>query len=411
MVVASIDIMQGKVVQLRQGSEKVLERNDAAALVETFDRYGEIALIDLDAAMAQGENLQMMKDLLPCGEFRVGGGIRTVERARELIALGARKVIIGSQAFENNRINGTFLAELVDAIGRHRVIVAVDALNRKIVTRGWKHQTEMSLFRAVEQLEPYASEFLFTCVEREGTMKGADFEQITELKNSTSRHITVAGGVASVEEVIEIAKIGCDVQLGMALYTGKIDLAESFVESLDWSKAELMPTVMQDENGQVLKLAYSTKEALRKALDTDNMDYYSRSRRWSWTGGERPNSSQTLIRLRADCDRDAVLATVKQSAAVCRNETCSCFSDRRFSLQKLHEMLSEPFEVQDAASLSLGTIKANVLQKAADVVKAETNDEIVREAADVVYMLSALLAKKTISIDEVFAELTRRKRL
>ena len=414
MVVASIDIMQGKVVQLKQGKEKVLERNDAVALAKDFDRYGEIAVIDLDAALGKGENLQMMKDLLQYGEFRVGGGIRTVEKAKELITLGAKKVIIGSQAFENNEINHEFLKELVKAIGRPRIIVAVDSMNRKIVTRGWKHHTDIPLLEAVKQLEPYASEFLFTCVEREGTMKGADFEQIAEIKSATTCQITVAGGVATLDEIAKIAEIGCDVQLGMALYTGKVGLAESFVECLDWSKAELMPTITQDENGQVLMVAYSTKDALKKAFDTGNMTYFSRSRQELWTKGETSGHTQKLIRMRADCDRDAVLATVKQTDAACHKDTYSCFGDRKFTLQELHEVLTERIASNDpksySASLSLEGIKAKILEEADEVVQAETKDEIIWEAADVFYFVTTLLAKNKISVDEVFAELARRRR-
>ncbi|MCP4399943.1 MAG: bifunctional phosphoribosyl-AMP cyclohydrolase/phosphoribosyl-ATP diphosphatase HisIE [bacterium] len=414
MVVASIDIMQGKVVQLKQGKEKVLERDDAVALAKDFDTYGEIAVIDLDAALGKGENLQMMKNLLKYGEFRVGGGIRTVEKAKELIALGAKKVIIGSQAFENDEINHEFLQELVEAIGRPRIIVAVDSLNRKIVTRGWKHQTGIPLLEAAKQLEPYASEFLFTSVEREGTMKGADFEQIAQLKNVTKRQITVAGGVATLEEIAKIAEIGCDVQLGMALYTGKVGLAESFVECLDWTKAELMPTITQDENGQVLMVAYSTKEALRKAFDSSNMTYFSRSRKELWTKGETSGHTQKLIRMRADCDRDAVLATVKQSGSACHNDTYSCFGDRKFTLQELHEVLAERIASKDpnsyTASLTDEGLKAKILEEAEEVVQAETKDEIVWEAADVFYFLTVLLAKNKIDVDEVFAELARRRR-
>jgi len=294
MVIASIDMMQGKVVQLKQGREKVLERDDAVALAKEFDRYGEIAVIDLDAAMGKGENKQLIRDILQYGEFRVGGGIRTVERAKELAALGAKKVIIGSQAFEQNEIHHTFLQELVESVGQAQIIIAVDSLERKIVTRGWKHQTDIPLLDAITELEPYASEFLFTCVEREGTMQGADFAQIHDVRQATDRQITVAGGIATLEEVVKAARLGVDVQLGMALYTGKITLAEAFVECLNWDQTDPMPTMIQDEQGQMLMDASSTRETLRQAFETGIIH------------------EQKVMRMRLDREQGAVLVTVER---------------------------------------------------------------------------------------------------
>ena len=407
MVIASIDIMQGKVVQLRQGSEKVLERDDAMALAADFDRYGEIAVIDLDAAMGKGENVEMMKALVKRAECRVGGGIRTVEKAKEFIALGAKKVIIGSTAFENNQINHAFLQELVNAIGRPRIIVAVDALEGKIVTRGWKHQTDLPLFDAVKQLEPYASEFLFTCVEREGTMKGANFDQIRELKRSTKRLITAAGGVSTVDEIRQIAEIGADVQLGMALYTGKVDLAEAFVECLNW-KTDLLTAVTQDEAGQVLMVAYCNKEALRKAFKTGNMTYFSRSRQSLWTKGETSGHTQRLVRMRADCDRDALLVTVKQTGAACHNDTYSCFGDQRPTLQDLYA--AESAAIQANAARSEAQIQEQLRRAADEFNKAAAPESVLMTAADVFDGMTALLAKRGVNVEEVLAELGRRKR-
>ena len=407
MVVASIDIMQGKVVQLRQGSEKVLERDDAMALADEFDKYGEIAVIDLDAAMGKGENVEMMKTLVKRAECRVGGGIRTVEKAKEFIALGAKKVIIGSTAFENNQINHAFLQELVNAIGRPRIIVAVDALEGKIVTRGWKHQTDLPLFDAVKQLEPYASEFLFTCVEREGTMKGANFDQIRELKRSTKRLITAAGGVSTVDEIRQIAEIGADVQLGMALYTGKVDLAEAFVECLNW-KTDLLTAVTQDEAGQVLMVAYCNKEALKKAFATGNMTYFSRSRQKLWTKGETSGHTQRLVRMRADCDRDALLVTVKQTGAACHNDTYSCFGDQRPTLQDLYA--AESAAIQANAARSEAQIQEQLRVAGHEFSKAATPESVLTTAADVFDGMTALLAKRGVNVEEVLAELGRCKR-
>jgi phosphoribosyl-ATP pyrophosphohydrolase/phosphoribosyl-AMP cyclohydrolase len=215
MVIASIDIQNGKVVQLKQGEELVLQRDNACDLAAEFDRYGEVALIDLDAAMgkspfgAQGSNIEMIKPLLRKAECRVGGGIRTPEQAKELLSLGARKIIVGSSAFREPSkkgaglsggefaVNIPFLQAMSNKIGRERLIVAVDARKGEIVVDGWKTPTGLDLFEAAKAVEPFAGELLFTCVEREGMMSGIDLDPVRKLREAVSCQITVAGGVST----------------------------------------------------------------------------------------------------------------------------------------------------------------------------------------------------------------------
>ena len=414
MVIASIDLMDGKAVQLRQGKEKVLEGDDPRELARRFDRYGEVAIIDLDAALGQGSNQSLIQDLLKLCDARVGGGIRSVEEARKLISLGAKKVIIGSSAFENERINIPFLEALNQALSPQEIIIAIDAREETIVTRGWRHQTGINLYEAARALTPYASEFLFTCVEREGMMQGIDLVQVERLQAATPNKITVAGGVNSLEEVGQLARAGLDVQLGMALYTGRIELGEAFIESLNW-REELLPVVTRDEDGQVLMLAYVSRESLQRTFETGRMTYYSRSRRALWTKGESSGNLQRLLRLRADCDRDALLATVEQTNVACHTGSYSCFGPKQFTHADLYRVIQERLENAPPGSYTARLkddelLKAKIMEEAQEVIEAQRREDIVWEAADVLYFLTVLLARNDIGVNEVIEELYRRRR-
>lgn len=328
MVIASIDLMNGRAVQLRQGKEKVLERDDPLALARTFDLYGEIAVIDLDGAQGNADNYDLVKQILKIGTCRVGGGIKTIEKAADLIEHGAQSVIIGSHAFVDNRINKSFLSALMQRIGRERVNIAIDAVNGEIVTRAWTHKTGFSVLDMVKDLESFCHGFLFTCVEREGLMGGADIPMVLRLKERTHNRITLAGGVHTIEEISACARMGVDVQLGMALYNGTIDLGAAFAASLNW-KTDLLPTIVQDRTGQVLMLAYSNHESLIETFQTKTMWYYSRSRNALWNKGATSGNVQHLIRMRTDCDQDAILAIVRQIGVACHTGQYSCFGDTR----------------------------------------------------------------------------------
>jgi len=411
MVIASIDLMNGKAVQLRQGREKILERDDPLALAKEFNKYGEIAVIDLDAAMNTGENRKIIKEILKIAECRVGGGIRSVENAKEMISLGATKIIIGSKAFENDIVNHDFLSKLTLAIDRNKIIIAIDALNGEIVTEGWKHRTGLVLFDIVNQIEKYASEFLFTVVDREGTLSGTDIKAVKRLKSLTNNKITVAGGVSSINEIKEIAELGEDVQIGMSLYTGKLDLKEAFIESINW-RDELIPTITQDYTGQVLTLAYSNKDSIKKSFETGKMWYFSRSRNKLWMKGESSENFQEVLKLRMDCDRDALLATVKQKGVACHTGSYSCFGDKKFSFYTLYEVVKDrienPVPESYTARLTDSLLEEKIMEEAREVVNAKDKNEIVWEVADLLYFIVVILAKNGVDMDSIFNELKRR---
>jgi len=443
MVIASIDVQNGKVVQLKQGAELVLQRDNPVELAEEFNRYGETAVIDLDAAMGKGNNTELIKPLLRKAECRVGGGIKTPEQAQELVSLGARKIIIGSLAFRNPAkkgagidgggavdngmfaLNRTFLEALVKKIGRERIIVAIDSRSAaggyEITVDGWKTPTGLPLIESAVEAAAYASELLFTCVDREGTMSGIDLEPVKKLseavkKKSGDTRITAAGGVSTLEEIEALAALGCDVQLGMALYTGKVQLADAFVRSLNWEKAgALLPVIAHSSDGQVLMTGFADREAVAETFARGNLCFHSRSRNKLWMKGENSGNTLKLLRLRADCDRDALLATVEPAGPVCHTGAWSCFDvNRRYTWEYLQSVIAERFRNPApgsyTATLDDELVREKIMEEAEELCTAKTHDEKVWEAADLLYFATALMTRETVTVAEVLDELDRRHR-
>jgi len=412
MIIPSIDLSRGKAVQLRQGREKVIERDDPLALAAEFDRYGEVAVVDLDAAIGQGDNEPLVRELCAIAECRVGGGVRSVEKAVQLVGAGAQKVIVGTKAFTAAGVDEVFLGELSQAVGRERVVVAIDAYQGELVTRGWRHRTGIRVLDVVEALHPYAGELLFTSVEHEGLMRGTDLALVQQVTERARVPVTVAGGIGSPEDVAQVSALNAHVQLGMAIYSGAMTLAQAFSAAVNWH-AGLVPTIACDLSGQVLMLAYSSPESLQETLVSGKVCYYSRSRRSIWRKGETSGNVQRLLRARMDCDRDALLFTVAQEGVACHTGNYSCFGGRRFSLYELEEViisrLQDPPPGSYTASLSEDQVRAKLLEEANEVVSASGREELIWEAADVLYFLTLLLAKRKVGLEAVLRELRRRR--
>jgi phosphoribosylformimino-5-aminoimidazole carboxamide ribotide isomerase len=220
MIIPCIDLMDGKVVQLVQGRDKALEGEAPLEMLRKFAAFPEIQVIDLDAAIGNGENRTIVELLASRAKCRVGGGVRTAERARALIEQGANRVIVGTAAFT------PVLAEIAEAVGRERVIVALDSKGGKIVVKGWREATEFTAEEIVGRLEPYCGGFLCTYVDKEGMMQGTDLAWFRRLRAATKHELTAAGGITTIEEIRELTGLGIHAALGMAIYTGRLDLAE-----------------------------------------------------------------------------------------------------------------------------------------------------------------------------------------
>ena len=226
MIIPCIDLMDGKVVQLVQGRDKALEGGSPEEMLRRFAAFPEIQVIDLDAAMGRGSNDGVVRMLASRAAARVGGGVRTVERARALVEQGARKVIVGTAAFGAAGADEAFLAALGDAIGRDRVVIALDSKAGRIVVKGWQESTRFTAERVLRSLEPYCSGFLCTYVDKEGMMQGTDLDWFRRLRAATALEITAAGGITTMDEVRALLAMEVHAALGMAIYTGRLSLEE-----------------------------------------------------------------------------------------------------------------------------------------------------------------------------------------
>jgi phosphoribosylformimino-5-aminoimidazole carboxamide ribotide isomerase len=226
MIIPCIDLMGGKVVQLVQGRDKALEVESVNETLEKFKPFPQIQVIDLDAAMGRGANDDLVEHLTARCEARVGGGVRTVARARQLIEQGAYRVIVGTSAFSSNGPNYDFLADLCKGVGAHRLLIALDSKDGRIVVRGWKESTTLRAEDVIASLEPYCSGFLCTYVDKEGMMQGTDLAWFERLRKATNHEITAAGGITTMDDIRVLSGFGIHCAIGMAIYTGKLDLGE-----------------------------------------------------------------------------------------------------------------------------------------------------------------------------------------
>lgn len=224
MLIPSIDLKGGQVVQLVQGRTLALASDDVLAWADKFAIFEKVQVIDLDGALDSGSNGALVQELCTRLRCRVGGGIRTLDRARAILDAGATHVIVGSSLFKNGDVDTAFAARLAEAVGANRVIAAVDSFEGKVVVRGWRESAGLTAVEAVRTLEPYCGEFLYTHVDTEGLMRGTDMEAIRRVREATSRPLTAAGGITTRAEIDLLDQMGVDAVVGMAIYTGLLAL-------------------------------------------------------------------------------------------------------------------------------------------------------------------------------------------
>lgn len=401
MIVPSIDLMNGAAVQLRNGREKVLEAGDPRPLARRFGVVGEVAVIDLDAALSQGSNAAVVEDLLPLARCRVGGGIRDVESARRWLDAGAAKVILGTAA----------TPEVLSRLPRERVIAALDAYEGEVVTHGWRTRTGAGIAERMRELRPYVSGFLVTFVETEGTLAGLDLARAAALREAAGdAALTVAGGIADAAEIGALDRLGIDAQVGMALYTGRFGVAEALGACMRTEAP--WPTVVADERGRALGLAYSNAQSLGVALREGRGVYWSR-RRGLWRKGETSGNTQELLRVDADCDRDALRFTVRARGPHCHRGTRDCFGEET-GLGALERRLRAIADAPPAGSYTARLfgdpllLAGKLREEAGELAQAAGAAATVEEAADVLYFTIATLASRGVRLEDVERELDRR---
>ncbi len=408
MIIPSIDIMGGKAVQLKQGKEKVLEREDIFELAKYFSRFGELAVIDLDAAMGKGDNEELIKKICRIAPCRVGGGIRDVEKAKRIIANGAKKIIIGTASSE----------ELLSQLPKDKILVAIDSNKGKVVTEGWTKDTGITPEDYVKRFDDLCHGYLYTIVEKEGMMGGTDLEAIKKIRKLTKKELVAAGGISSIDEIKELEKNNISSQLGMCIYTNAVKLEDAFCAMLDFEKQNnLIPTIVQDaRTKQVLMLAYSNKEAVMKTLKDGLATYFSRSRNELWTKGLTSGNTQELVSARYDCDRDTLLYKVNQKGVACHLGRYSCFEDKDFDIHDLVEVLEQRKRELPEKSFTTKLfkndfyLKRKIMEEAFEVVNFEEGDGLEWEAADLAYFVLTFMVKNNISVEDVLSNLASRRK-
>lgn len=223
MLIPSIDLMSGKIVQLVQGEKKALDFDDFEYWIDRFSKYPLVQLVDLDAAIGTGHNRHLLSQFLTRLPCQVGGGIRDLSTAEEIAAMGAKRVIIGSALFADGKLQHELAALFARAISPEKLTFAVDAKQGRVAIHGWRTLTGFTAAQAMRELNQWCGAFLYTHIETEGMLKGFPAEVIPELQLATSRKLIVAGGISSMDEVRRLDSMGVDSIVGMAIYTGRIE--------------------------------------------------------------------------------------------------------------------------------------------------------------------------------------------
>ncbi len=429
MIIPSVDLMDGRAVQLRRGRELVLEGGDPFERLEEFSVAGEVAVVDLDAALGKGSNAGVIREMVRRAPCRVGGGIRDLQTALDWLDAGATRVVIGTAAS----------VDFCSQLPRERVVAAVDAEKGTVVVEGWRTETTFQVIDRMRELAPVVGGFLLTQVEHEGGMSGFSMELVEEaVEAAGDARVTAAGGITTAEDVAALDRLGVEAQVGMALYSGHLTLGAAVAAPLTKGiESRLWPTVVCEESGAALGLVWSTRESLEAAVSRRRGIYWSRSRGELWIKGETSGATQELLRVDLDCDRDALRFTVRQhGSGFCHTGEWACWPTA-FTLSTLGRVIAErrgeigfgegPL-VTGGGSVGGGEssdrrgsgtarvladpelLRAKLLEEAAELADATDTASATHEAADLIYFALVGAARHGVGMEDVRRELERRHR-
>jgi phosphoribosyl-ATP pyrophosphohydrolase len=403
VIIPSIDLLGGQTVQLVGGKEHALDAGDPRPIARQFAVAGEVAVVDLDAALGKGSNAALVRDLLRIAPCRVGGGIRDERTAIDWLDAGAAKIVLGTAA----------TPDLLRRLPRERIIAALDARYGEVVDNGWTRGTGESTLDRMRRLQGLVGGFLITFVEWEGRMAGTRLDQVPELVGAAGEaRVTIAGGITTPEEVSTLDRMSADAQVGMALYTGRLALADAIAAPLKSDRPDgLWPTVVVDELGIALGLAWSDLESLREAVRTQRGVYRSRAR-GLWVKGQRSGNTQALLRIDLDCDRDTIRFVVRQEGeGFCHQGTRTCWGAAS-GLPALASRIGAAPSAAGSYTAQLlrgpDLLGAKLREEAGELAAACTSIEVASEAADVLYFTLVAMRRGGASLADVCAELDRR---
>lgn len=406
MLIPSIDLLNANAVQLVGGRDLKIDAGDPRPIAQRFALAGEIAVVDLDAALGRGDNTDTIRDLLAIAPCRVGGGIRDADSALRWLDAGATKVVLGTAA----------TPEVLSRLPRDRTIAALDCVNGEVVVDGWRTKTGAGVLERLRELRGFVGGFLVTFVEREGRMVGLERERIEAIVDAAGdARVTVAGGVRDASDIALADSLGADAQVGMALYSGALDLADAIAAPLTTDRPDgLWPTIVCDERGVALGLAYSSAASLREAVATRTGVYWSRSRNALWRKGATSGATQQLLRIDADCDRDALRFTVRQTGAgFCHTGTRSCFGDARgldalaaTVAQRAAQPVAGSYVARLLADPAL--LRAKLLEEAGELADAPTRENAADEAADLLFFAMVAMQRRGVTLADAERTLDRR---
>lgn len=407
MIIPAIHLSAGRAVVFgADGQERALPEHPLE-IAKILARYGEISVLDLDAATEKGDNLDLLRRICRVAECRVGGGIRDEARGDALLRAGARAIVVGTGADE----------ELLSRFPRSKVLVAMDIQDGRVVRRGWQEDTGLDPVDLALKLRGHCDGFVYALVGHRQSMEKIELERFEALRSRLPDHsLTAVGGFGTPDDVRNLDRLGVDAQVAYQDPSQGLDLAECAAAVPDFERSGgLVPVIVQDTAGQVVALHQTNQEGLLASLRTGQATYWSRVRGGLWVKGEGSGNVQDLQTLRISGNRDALLYVVEQTGAADSRGRYSAFGDMSFNLHRLEQVLRKRQAVGDPkrsySSVMLADregVRRQILEEARALAAAQTLEELRYETADLVYYVLLNLVQEGLSLDDILRELRGR---